>query len=69
MARLTPEQRRRRQQVERVIRVVAPALSLVLWAGERISKVVEPEDVEYYPPRMTEGEPPPPAPPRDGAVH
>ena len=68
MAPLTPEQRRRRRQVERGIRVVAPALSVLLWVGERISKVVEPEDVEYYPPRMTGGEPPPPAPPRDGAV-
>jgi hypothetical protein len=68
MAPLTPEQRRRRQQVERGIRMVAPALSVLLWVGERISKVVEPEDVEYYPPRMTEGEPPPTAPPRDGAV-
>jgi hypothetical protein len=38
-----------------VIRVIAPALDLVLAAGDRISRVVEPEDVEYYPPRVTRG--------------
>ncbi len=50
---LTPEQRRRREQVETVIRVMAPALNLVLAAGERLSKIVEREDTEYYPPRPT----------------
>ena len=43
-----------------MIRLAAPALDLVLAAGERLSKLVEPEDVEYYPPRMTSEEPPPP---------
>jgi hypothetical protein len=38
-----------------VIRVIAPALDLVLAAGDRISRIVEPEDVEYYPPRVTRG--------------
>ena len=56
---LTPEQRRRRDQVEGVIRLMAPALNLVLAAGERLSKLVEPEDSEYYPPRPT-SEPQPP---------
>ena len=56
---MTPEQRRRREQVETVIRVMAPALNLVLAAGERLSKLVESEDTEYYPPRMTREEPPP----------
>ena len=51
MAPLTPEQRRRRDQVETVIRLMAPALNLVLAAGERISKIVSPEDDEYYPVR------------------
>jgi hypothetical protein len=50
---LTPEQRRRREQVESAIRVMAPALNLVLAAGERLSKLVEREDSEYYPPRPT----------------
>ena len=56
---LTADQRRRREQVEGVIRLMAPALNLVLAAGERLSKIVEPTDVEYYPPRMTHEAPPP----------
>jgi hypothetical protein len=51
MAPLTPEQLRRVERVESVIRLAAPALNLVLAVGERISKLVEPEDHEYYPPR------------------
>ena len=58
---LTAEQRRRREQVESVIRVVAPALNLVLAAGERLSKIVEPEDSEYYPPRPTTSDERPPS--------
>jgi hypothetical protein len=50
---VTAEQRRRRDQVESVIRVMAPALNLVLAAGERLAKLVEREDTEYYPPRPT----------------
>jgi hypothetical protein len=53
MAPLTADQLRTRRRVESVIRVIAPALDLVLAAGDRISRVVEPEDVEYYPPRVT----------------
>ena len=62
MAPLTPEQLRRRERIESLIRVAAPALNLVLAVGERISKLVEPEDHEYYPPRPTPNtsEPPPP---------
>ena len=58
MARLTPEQRRRVERVERLISLAAPALNLVLAAGERLSRIVEPEDSEYYPVRssITEGE-------------
>ena len=60
MAALTPDQLRRRERIELVIRIAAPALNLVLAAGERISKLVEPEDHEYYPPRRgTPAEPPP----------
>jgi hypothetical protein len=55
MASLTADQLRTRRRVESVIRVIAPALDLVLAAGDRISRVVEPEDVEYYPPRVTRG--------------
>ena len=60
MAPLTPDQLRTRQRIEGVIRLAAPALDLVLAVGERISKVVEPEDVEYYPPRVTREAAPPP---------
>jgi hypothetical protein len=62
---LTPDQARRRGQVEGLIRLMAPALDLVLAVGERISKVVEPEDVEYYPPRSAREEPPSEAPRSD----
>ena len=51
MAQLTPDQLRTRQRVEGLIRLAAPALDLVLAVGERVSRIVEPEDVEYYPPR------------------
>jgi hypothetical protein len=52
MAKLTPEQIRTRERVETLIRLVAPALNLVLAVGERVSKVVEPDDPEYYPARV-----------------
>lgn len=61
MAALTAEQRRRRDRVERLIRLASPALSLVLAAGDRLSRWVEPEDHEYYPPRTESLEPPPSA--------
>jgi hypothetical protein len=57
---MTPDQRRRREQVEGVIRLMAPALNLVLAVGERMSRIVEPEDTEYYPPRPASPEAPPP---------
>lgn len=56
---LTPEQLRRREQVESVIRLMAPGLNLVLAAGERLSRLVEREDAEYYPPRVSHEEAPP----------
>jgi hypothetical protein len=52
---MSPAQLRTRRRVEGLIRVIAPALDLVLAAGDRISRVVEREDVEYYPPRVTRG--------------
>jgi hypothetical protein len=48
---LTPEQRRRRDQVETLIRLMAPGLNLLLAAGERLSRLVAAEDDEYYPVR------------------
>jgi hypothetical protein len=57
---MTPGQLRTRQRIEGLIRVMSPALDVVLAVGERISRMVEPEDVEYYPPRVTRESPPPP---------
>jgi hypothetical protein len=50
---LTPEQRRTRDRFETLIRLMAPGLNLVLAAGERLSRIVEPDDYEYYPVRTT----------------
>jgi hypothetical protein len=60
MAPLTPEQRRRRDRVETVISLAAPFLNAVLAVGERISRIAEPEDSEYYPVRsgLAEGDHP-----------
>ena len=56
---LTQEQRRRRERAEAVIRVMAPALDLVLVAGERLSRLVEHSDDDYYPPQRASVPPPP----------
>jgi hypothetical protein len=53
VAPLTPEQRRTRERFETLIRFMAPGLNLVLAAGERLSRIVEPDDHEYYPIRST----------------
>jgi hypothetical protein len=52
MAKLTPDQIRKRERVETLIKLLAPAMNLVLAAGERLSRVVEPDDPEYYPARV-----------------
>jgi len=61
VANLTPEQKRRRDRIEALIRIMSPGLNLVLAAGERLSRLVEPVDHEYYPPRAGMVEPPPSA--------
>jgi hypothetical protein len=48
---LTAEQRRTRDRVETLIGLAAPVLNVVLAAGDRLSRIVEPEDTEYYPVR------------------
>ncbi|MDQ3933818.1 MAG: hypothetical protein M3340_04215 [Actinomycetota bacterium] len=63
---LTPEQRRRRDRVELLIRLMAPGLNLLLGAGERLSRAVSPSDDEYYPVRR--GSIDPELPPRSGAA-
>ena len=67
MAPLTPDQLRRRERVEGLIHLMAPVLDLVLAVGDRVSRFVEPEDVEYYPPRITREEPAPMSPPGDSS--
>jgi hypothetical protein len=61
---MTPDQRRMRARVERIISVMTPALDLVLAAGSTLSRVVEgPHDPEplathpsdYRPPRLGPG--------------
>ena len=57
---MTPDQLRTRQRIEGLIKVMSPGLDVVLAVGERISRIVEREDVEYYPPRVTRESAPPP---------
>jgi hypothetical protein len=52
VANLTADQLRTRERVETLIRLAAPALNLMLAAGERLSRIVEPDDPEYYPARV-----------------
>lgn len=58
---LTPDQRVTRDHVERLIRLMAPGLNLVLAAGERLSRIVSPEDDDFYPVRPTTVPPEPEA--------
>jgi hypothetical protein len=51
---LTAVQRRNVERTERVIGIAAPFLDLLLAVGERISRIAEPEDHEYYPVRAAE---------------
>jgi hypothetical protein len=60
MAKLTPDQLRTRERIEGLIRLAAPGLSLMLAVGERVSRIVEPDDPEYYPARVEGVAPPPP---------
>ena len=59
MATLTPGQLRTRRRIESVIRLMAPALDVVLAVGDRVSRIVEPEDSDYYPPRVSRRSEPP----------
>jgi hypothetical protein len=62
VAPLTPEQLRRREQVETLIRLAAPGLNVVLAAGDCLARLLEREDTEYYAPRPRAGAEPPPVP-------
>lgn len=61
MAKLTPEQMRTRDRIESVIRLAAPGLNLMLAVGERVSRIAEPDDPEYYPARVEDVAEPPPS--------
>lgn len=49
MARMTPGQLASRDRIEALIGIASPFLDLVLGVGDRISRIVEPGDSEYYP--------------------
>jgi hypothetical protein len=51
VAKLTPSQLRTRERVELLIKFMEPGLNAILSAGDRISRLVEPEDHDYYPAR------------------
>ena len=51
MADLTPQQIAWRDRVEGLIGFASPALNLLLAVGDRISRIAEPTDHEYYPVR------------------
>jgi hypothetical protein len=57
MAPLSPEQLRTRRRIEALIRLMTPALDAVLAVGDRVSRIVAREDVEYYPPRVHRDDP------------
>jgi hypothetical protein len=48
MAYETPTQQLRRRRIERLIGVAAPVFDLVLTVGDRVSRIVGPED-DYIP--------------------
>ena len=51
MATLSPTQRAWRARIETALRTTAPALDLFLAAGDRLSRVVERDDLDWVPPR------------------
>jgi hypothetical protein len=62
MAALSPDQLRTRRRIESVIRVMAPALDVMLAVGDRVSRIFERDDIDYYLPRAHREEAPPPRP-------
>ena len=44
---MTPDQLRTRQRIEGLIKVMSPALDVVLAVGERISRIVERDDPDH----------------------
>ena len=61
MAELEPGQQETRDHFESLITTVSPLLDLVLAVGEKVSRIAEPTDYEYYPIRDEEPDSEPPA--------
>ncbi|MGK2956004.1 MAG: hypothetical protein ACSLFI_10090 [Solirubrobacterales bacterium] len=61
MKELEPGQQATRNHIESAISAASPLLDLVLAVGDRLSRIAEPTDYEYYPIRDQEpdSEPPP----------
>ena len=59
---MTPAQRQWRQRIETALRLGAPFLDLYLAAGDRLSRAVERDDLDWVPPRtaLAPGETPRP---------
>jgi hypothetical protein len=57
MAVRTPTQLARRRRVERLIALAGPALDLLLFAGEQVSKVAGRNELDPEPPRRRLPEP------------
>jgi hypothetical protein len=55
VAALTPPQRARVRRIEALIRVAAPALDLLLYAGDRVSRVAGRNQIDPDPPRRAVG--------------
>ena len=55
VAALTPAQRARVRRIEALIRVAAPALDLLLYAGDRVSRVAGRNQIDPEPPRRAVG--------------
>ncbi|HEX8121338.1 MAG TPA: hypothetical protein VF549_08755 [Solirubrobacteraceae bacterium] len=55
MAQPSPAQRAWRGRVETALAIVAPALDLLLAAGDRLSRAVERDDLDWVPPRRSLG--------------
>jgi hypothetical protein len=51
MATLSPSQRAWRARIEAALRIAAPGLDLMLAAGDRLSRAVERDDLDWVPPR------------------
>lgn len=60
MTELEPRQQATRNHFESAISAASPLLDLVLAVGDRLSRITEPTDFEYYPIRDEEPESDPP---------